>query len=159
MAKNYLLQFGTGSPTLRTGLTPTMIVFKQFPAGTNITAPGITEIPTSTGLYYFTYGPTGPVSFVVDGGSTVGDSGSRYITGILDPIQAVDEKVGTTVDTVGDTSADPTTVLGYVKRLQELQEGNATFTKSSGAWLISTRGGTALRSKTLADSSSAVTKS
>ncbi len=159
MAKEYLLQFGNGNPTLRTGLSPTLVVFKQLPSGTGVAAPGITEVPTATGLYYFTYGPTGPISFVVDGGASISDAGARYITGALDPLDAVDEKIGTTSDSIGSTSVDPTTLYGYLKRLQEFNEGNSTFNKTSGAWAISARGATVIANKTLTDSAGVVTKS
>lgn len=157
MAKNYLLQFGS---TTWTGLTPSFILFKTFPGGTNVTPPGITEIPTASGLYYFTWGPTNSIAFVVDGGAALTSPVTRYITGDLDPIQAVDEKIGTTEDSFGSTSVDPTTIFGYVKRLQEWNEGNATFNKSSGAWDVYSRGSSVmLAEKELVDAASEVTKS
>lgn len=91
MAKNYLLNFTNGNPTLSAGLAPTMIVFKTMD-GTSVTAPGITAIPTNSGLYYFTYGPTNTISFVVDG-FTSGLGTNRYIVGAVDPIDAVDEQL------------------------------------------------------------------
>ncbi len=159
MAKNFVVQFGTGNPTLRTGLTPTFTIFKTV-GGSNITAPGVTEIPTSSGLYYFTYGPTSAIAFVLDGGSSITDTSIRYLTGQLDPVQAVDESIGVSGDSYGSTSVDPTTIFGYVKRLREFNEGNSTFDKSSGVWDIYTRGSSAeLVQKTLTDASGVVTKS
>lgn len=166
MAKQYILQFGTGSPTLRTGLSPSFVVFRTVPGGVSALPPGVTEIPTSTGLYYFTYGPTNAVSFVIDGGSSIADNSQRYISGALDPVQAVDEgittlvaAVGTTGDSFGSTSIDPLTLYGYLKRALEFNEGNSTFNKSSGAWNIYSRGSsTLLRVKALTDSSGIVTK-
>lgn len=159
MAKQYLVQFGVGNPTLRTGLTPTFVIFKAY-GGSLISAPGITELPSSSGLYYFSYAPTMPISFLVDGGSAIADDTYRYVSGTLDPIQAVDEKVGTLDDSFGSTSVVPTTIFGYVKRLFEFNEGNSTFSKTSGLWNIFSRGSsTQLAQKTLADTSSTVTKS
>ncbi len=160
--KNYLIQFGTGQPTLMTGLTPTMVVFKTYPGGTNITPPGITEIPTSTGLYYFSYSPTLSMAFVIDGGSSV-NSAFRYLSGNLDPIQAVDEVLGSTASSFESTSTDPSSVIGYLKRMQEYNEGNSSFTKSSGVWDIYARGNsvgasTLLIEKTLTTSETLVTK-
>ena len=200
MAKNYLIQFFSSvNPSLITGFSPTFTVFKTVPGGANATPPGITEIPTATGLYYFTYGPTNTVAFVIDGGASLPVS-SRYIAGNLDPVQAVDEQltgvgntlqaigntllaqgsstntqivglIGSLADSYGSTLSDPTTVFGYLKRLQEYNEGNSLFTKSSGVWQVYTRGvtyvlgpttypgtTTLLSQKTIADSGSVITK-
>jgi hypothetical protein len=159
MAKNYILQFGS---TTWSGLTPTFSVFRAVPGGGTTTAPGITELPTSSGLYYFTYDPQGPVAFVADGGASLLAT-SRYIAGTLDPIQSVDEKLGTTASSFGSTATDPSTVFGFLKRFLEFNEGNSVFTKSSGAWAIFARGNaagasTGLAAKTLYDSGSVVTK-
>lgn len=93
MAKNYLVVFGSGSPATNTGLAPTFTVFKTTPGGTNATPPGITEIPTATGLYYFTYGPTNTIGFVIDGATTGLSSSNRYVPGVLDPADAIDEQL------------------------------------------------------------------
>lgn len=164
--KNYTLIFGSGNPTGNTGLSPTFIVFKSVPGGNNVIPPGITEIPTSTGLYYFSYGVTASISFVVDGGSTL-SSAVRYIPGALDPSDAVDEQlalitaeIGTTASSFGSTAVDPGTLYGYLKRLQELGEGNATFDKTTSVWSIYSRGSsTQLASKTFADNSGNIVKS
>lgn len=156
--KTYFLAFGSGNPTSNTGLAPTFTVFKTAGGSLVSGAPGITELPTSTGLYYFTYGPTSPIVFLIDGGSALSTS-IRYIPGALDPIQSVDEKVGTSADSFGSTSVDPTTIFGYVKRGQEFNEGNSTFTKSTGVWDILSRGSsTMLIEKTLTDTTGTVTK-
>lgn len=157
MAKNYWMMFSADNPQTAAGLTPTFIIFQTI-GGTAISAPSITEPGASTGLYLFTYGPTTSIVFVADGGNSLDDS-VRYVSGALDPIQAVDEKIGTTSDSYGSTSIDPTTILGYLKRNQEFQEGDAVFNKSTGAWTIYSRGSsTLLRSKTLTNSVSQSTK-
>jgi hypothetical protein len=155
--KTYFLKFGSGDPAPYTGLTPTMTIFSV--AGlTAITAPSISEAPTGSGLYKFQYGPTLPIIFKVDGGGTL-NSTDRYITGVLDPIQAVDERIGTIDDSFGSTASDPSTTFGYVKRIQEFLEGNAVFTKSTGTWDIYSRGSsTLLREKTLANTITSATK-
>ena len=71
----------------------------------------------------------------------------------------VDERVGVQGDSFGSTLADPTTLTGYMKRVQELLEGDALFTKSTGVWTISSRGSsTLLRSKTLTNTTTSSTK-
>lgn len=157
MAKQYWLKFGSGDPSPFTGLTPTLSVFSA--AGlTSITGPSITELPAGSGLYTFTYGPTLSIIFKADGGAALSSS-DRYITGVLDPIQAVDQKVGDTSDSFGSTAIDPSTVLGYQKRFLEFLEGNASFNKSTGTWDIYSRGSsTLLREKQLTNTISSATK-
>lgn len=176
MSKQYLLRFGSINPTTYSGLSPTFTQFRTLPAGTTALPPGITEIPTATGLYYCTYGATAPIAFICDGGaSMIGND--RYLTGILDPADAIDQQVtglgntlitgisyvtsiGTTADSFGSTSVDPTTLFGYLKRVQELLEGDATFNKGTGSWTMYNRGSTTLlRTKALANNSTTVTKS
>jgi hypothetical protein len=157
MAKTYWLRFGTDNPTNKTGLSPTLTTFANY-GGSLVTGPAITEVPVGSGLYQFTYGPTVSMIFVCDGGAVL-SSGDRYIVGALDPIQAVDEKVGTIADSYGSTSSDPSTVFGYLKRNQEVLEGDAIFTKSTGVWTIYSRGAsTVLRIKTLTNTTSQATK-
>lgn len=156
MAKTYGAIFGSGDPRDNTGLSPTFIIF-QIIAGTSLAPPGITELPSS-GMYYFQYGTTQAVYFQLDGGSALATA-DRYIEGILDPIQSVDEKVGTTADSFGSTSVDPSTLFGYVKRNLEMWEGDETFSKSSGVLDMYSRGSsTLLREKTLANNTTETTK-
>lgn len=155
--KTYYLKFGTGDPANYTGLMPTLSIFS---AGglTAITAPGVTETPVGSGLYRFDYGPTLSIIFKADGGAALA-TGDRYITGVLDPIQAVDEKVGTTSDSFGSTGTDPSTVFGYLKRGQEVLEGNSVFTKATGIWQVYNRGSsTLIAQKTLTNTTTSATK-
>jgi len=160
--KTYWLTLGDGSITgaTFTGLSPTFITFINASGGTG-TPPAISEIIAGTGVYSFTYGPTLGMYFVVDWGVSV-PSTYRYTKGSLDPLQAVDERIGGILDnndSFGSTSVDPTTVIGFLKRLQELGEGNALYTKATGIWQIFSRGSsTLLREKTLTDSTSTSTK-
>lgn len=158
MAKTYWLAFGNGNPASNTGLSPTFTVFAGGDGASLATPPGITEIPAASGLYRFIYGPTNAIVFTVDGGAALSSS-DRYIGGVLDPIQAVDEKVGTTADSFGSTSADPGSMFGYLKRNQEFHEGDAIFTKSTGVWDVYSRGSsTLLMEKTLTNTNSLATK-
>jgi hypothetical protein len=109
--KTFVVQFGGGTGI--TGLNPTFIVFNSLPANGGTvwgatTPPGITEIPTTTGLYYFNYTPSAPVMFVIDGATTSLSLQSRYVAGNLDPIQQIDVQVaalGNTLVALG-TSAN-----------------------------------------------------
>lgn len=157
MSKSYYLVFGTGNPSAYTGLTPTFTIFSANGI-TAVAAPGITETPTGTGFYRFIYGPTISTLFLADGGAALSSS-DRYIKSALDPIQSVDEKVGTTADSFGSTSLDPSTILGYLKRNLEFQEGDSVFTKSTAIWDIYSRGSsTLLREKDLTNTTTSATK-
>lgn len=160
MSKPYWVQFGSGNPQSFAGLTPTFILFISN-GGTAMTPPSIAEAGVSTGLYTFMYEPnaTFAIAFTVDGGSSIAASSDRYITGVLDAVSAVDERIGQTVDSFGSTSVDPSTLLGYVKRIQEFLEGDATFTKATASWQISSRGSsTLLRTKSLTNTVTSATK-
>lgn len=159
MAKRYGLRLSTAENGASfTGLTPTMVTAWSFAAGTTIAGMAISELTQSPGFYHFTYGPTTAIYFKVDFGAGL-PGGFRYVEGILDPVQAVDDKVGFTTDSYGTSLVDPSTILGYLKRVQELLEGNATFTKSSGVWDIYSRGSsTLLAEKTLTNSATTANK-
>lgn len=158
MAKQYIVRFGNGSPASYSGLSPTLSLFCSVPGGSTLVGPAISEIPTSTGLYTFAYAPTLPIAFVCDGGNSL-SSTDRFVVGVLDPIQAVDDKVGFSFDSYGSTSVDPTTLLGYVKRALEFWEGDGSFNKTTGAWEIYSRGAsTLLREKILSNAAGDITK-
>lgn len=74
-------------------------------------------------------------------------------------LDLINLKLGTTLSVVGDNTVDPGDVFGYLKRLQEFNEGNQTFNKNTGVWDISSRGNTLLAEKTLTNTSAQVTKS
>jgi hypothetical protein len=164
MAKTYVVVFGSGNPASYTGLSPTMTVFQNYIAGastpgwTLATGPTLSEIASGTGLYSFQYNPLTPYAFVCDGGAAL-LSTDRYVKGVLDPIQAVDERVGFSTDSFGSTAIDPASMYGYLKRALEFMEGNSSFDKTSGVWTIYSRGSsTLLTTKTLTNSSGNVTK-
>ncbi len=139
----YLVQFGNGNPSAYTGLSPTFIQFVAIGVGST-TPPGITEVPTTTGLYYFNYTPLSAVAFVLDGTATIPNSAIRYVSGLLDvensQVGLMATLMGGLADSFGSTLADPTTIVGYLKRLQEFNEGNNVFTKTSGSMQYWSRG-------------------
>lgn len=157
MAKDYWFTPTTQDPRLVTGLSPTFIIF-QTNTGGALTPPSISEPGASTGLYKFSYGTTQSIVFTIDCSSSVASS-NRYITGAIDPNDAVDEKVGYVTDSFGSTSIDPSTVFGKLNRNQETVEGNAVFTKSTGVWDNYSRGSSVLLfEKTLTNTTSQATK-
>jgi len=68
-------------------------------------------------------------------------------------------RMGSTASTFGTSAADPVDIFGFLKRLQEFNEGNQSFDKVGGAWTINSRGGSLLATKTLTNSSTQVSKS
>jgi hypothetical protein len=158
--KTFWLQFGTGDPREFGGLSPTLIAMYDQ-TGVTYVGPTITEIGVSSGLYKFaaTTSQSLSIIFLADGGATLADA-DRYVTGVLDPIASVDMRLGFLGDSFGSTSVDPTTAIGYLKRLVEWLEGNAIFNKSTGIWTVSSRGSsTTLAAKTLTNTSSQAGKS
>lgn len=99
---NYLLQFGTGDPRTFTGLAPTFLIYKDKD-GNNVTPPGITEVPSSTGLYYFTWGTTTNIAFLADAATTSPGTAGRYISGMLDQSDRIAE-IGSSLVALGNTS-------------------------------------------------------
>lgn len=186
IAKTYYLTFGTGDPRSWTGLAPTFLIFKKFD-GTAVTAPGITEPIAGSGIYQFTVAPSFSIAFLAYGNTTLLPAAPAYVPGSLDPIDANDDaiailgstvlaigntsvavgntlsdistRIGSTASSFGSTSVDPGTIFGYLKRAQEVAEGNASYLKSSGAWQLFSRGSsTLLVSKSLSNSAQGVTK-
>lgn len=201
MAKVYYVRFGTGDPGPYFGLAPTFLCFNNN--GTAVTPPSIAAVTGATGFYSFTYGPTTPIAFLIDG-FTTGLGAYRYVTGSIDPADRTDEygntlvaigtsnialgttsvAIGTTVSAIsatlsavslsltfaiqvlgstassfGSTLTDPTDLFGYMKRIQELMEGDNYYYKSTGVFSQYSRGSsTLLRTKTIANSVSTVIK-
>jgi len=169
--KTYFAKFGSGDPLTWSGLSPTLTVFSANGL-TAIAAPGITETPVGSGFYRFLWQPTLPIVFKMDGFTTGLAPSDRYVSGVLDPVNAVDEQmtaqgitlvdlmtnVGTTASSLGFTAADPSTLFGLMKRVQENLEGTGSYAKSTGIWSIQTRGGTLLATRTLANTSTTSTK-
>ena len=97
--------------------------------------------------------------FQADIGNTV-SQGDRYIQGVLDPVQAVDQQLGFNTDSFGTTAIDPETMWGYLKRFYEHFEGDANYNKSQGIWSIYARGATTLlRQKQLTNTTTSADKS
>jgi hypothetical protein len=67
--------------------------------------------------------------------------------------------VGAATDLFGDSSANPTTLFGFMRRIQEFNEGNSDYNKGTGVWDIMSRGSSfALASKTITNSATLVAK-
>ncbi len=172
MAKTYWFTFSTQDPRTYTGLSPTFIQFVDQ-LGQTLSPPGITESPVGFGFYRsnYTVGLSTSIAFLVDGGATL-STDVRYISGNIFEQNSLDTigttlltvanvapLIGSTVASIGSTSIDPNTIFGYLRRAQEVQEGNQTFLKSTGEWDIYSRGSsTLLATKFLNSDVSGVTR-
>jgi hypothetical protein len=164
--KNYSVRFGTGDPRTYTGLAPTFLIFTNLASGATVTPPSIAEVFAGTGIYTFQWGVTTPIGFLIDAATTSPGVSGRYVTGQLDPVDAVNESmtgiiasIGSTASSFGTSATDPVDLFGYLKRVQELLEGNNMYYKASGAFTMLSRGSSyTLASKTIANSISLVTK-
>lgn len=176
--KKFMIRFGSGDPRTFAVASPTFTYFYNAATGVSLTAPGITAIFPLTGQYWFDYGATQPIGFLIDGGaSLVGDY--RYIAGTLDPIQSVDGQLGTVstagvtnitgqialisagssslasliggvTSPIGTTSVGASTLFGQLNRTYEFLAGDKDFNKSLGVWSVYDRGGSILiETKTL----------
>jgi hypothetical protein len=199
LPKVYFIQFGTGDARNFSGLSPTFLIFADS-SGATFSPPTIKEINSSWGNYgfSFTFSSTLPIYFQADGATSGLSSSNRYVSGVLDPVQAVDQSIngigntlglvagyqftlaisatnlqlgisslllsmGNTSSSFGSTSVDPGSVFGYLKRLQELQEGDQSFQAAGGTLSIYNRTAfagstTLLRTKTLLNLGQTVTK-
>lgn len=109
--KTYFLQFGSGDPRLIGGMRPTFAIF-QLASGVSVTPPGITEIPTSQGIFYFNWTPTTAIAFLADAATTSPGTTDRYIVGSLDPNDRCDEYATTLIAQGVTITAIGTTLIG-----------------------------------------------
>jgi hypothetical protein len=192
LPKTYFIQFGTGDARTFTGLAPTFLIFADS-SGVTYAPPSIKEVNSGWGNYGFTYtfSSTLPIYFQADGATSGLTVSNRYVSGVLDPVQAVDQNItgigntlslvasyqftlatgltnlalsiGSTSSSYGSSSIDPGSVFGYLKRLQELQEGDQVFQAAGGTLSIYNRTQfdgvtTLLRTKTIYNLGQMITK-
>lgn len=143
-----------------TGSTLTGIGNTQFAYGSSLVAIGVslTAFGVTTGANFTNLGST----LVGIGNTQFAFGQSNIATGntliALGQSSMVFSFLGSTASSMGSTGIDPTTVMGFLIRAQEIREGNNTYTKATGILDLFTRGGTLLREKTIADSSTSTTK-
>lgn len=67
--------------------------------------------------------------------------------------------LGSATDTIGDNVTDPNTLFGFIRRTNEVFEGQSVYEKASGVLTLKDKtGATTLSSRTIADTGSQVTK-
>ena len=124
MIKTYGLKFTAEDPRDTTGLSPTLLTFASID-GTSVAVPGITEPISGSGLYTFdaTLLTTNPIYFLCDGTASA-PTATRFVSGILDPVNSVDIQLtqhGTTtaaesvtLTAIGTTNAAINTTLAAI---------------------------------------------
>lgn len=109
------------------------------------------------GISLFALGTTG-VALGTTAVAGINALGSGF-TGIGNSLVALGGYIGSTASSYGSTSIDPVDLFGFLKRAQEMAEGNQTYTKGTGLLDFYNRGSsTLLREKTISDTSSSTTK-
>lgn len=120
-----------------------------FPAGVSTAGPAVSEIP-GTGIYYFDWDANGAIAYTAR-------LSSDHYQNIVD--FTYQDALGITSSSYGSTMI-PDTVMGYLKRTQEILEGDQVWDKALKTQSISTRGSTTLIAvKTVTLSSTGVVKS
>lgn len=123
--------------------------------GVSISALGFTNLGFGVSIYA---GLGNQGTTFVGFGATLTGIGNT-VSGIGISFSAFASLVGDNSSSFGSTSIDPTTIFGFLKRGQEVQEGNQVYTKATGLYDMYSRGSsTLLREKTISDSSSQTTK-
>src|SRR5690606_30712134 len=97
--KTYFMRFGSGDPRQFAGLQPTFLMFK-LSDDTDVTPPAISEVGSSSGIFYFQWGTTTPITFLADAATTSPGAIGRYVSGAIDPADRADE-YATTLTAIG----------------------------------------------------------
>lgn len=85
--------------------------------------------------------------------------GSTILAAVLNISGFSGSAIGSTASSYGTDTQDPTDLFGYMKRIQELLEGNAAFSRQNQVWNLLSRGSTTLlRSKIIGTDTVGVTK-
>lgn len=80
------------------------------------------------------------------------------LTPVATGVAGLVTSVGSTASSIGSTSVDPGDIYGFLKRAQEFQEGNQTYTKATGILDYMSRGNTLIAEKTISDTATETTR-
>ena len=137
------------------GNTMIAIGTSHIAQGVSILALGNTNLGYGVSLYA---GLANQGSTVIGIGTTLVGLGNT-LSGLGFTAGALAGLIGDTTSSFGSTSIDPTTVFGFLKRAQEMTEGNMTYAKNTGVLDFYNRGSsTLLREKTIAETTTQTTK-
>ena len=141
-----------GSSLLAQGTTLTAIGFSNLVYGSSLTAQGVSLTAQGVSL------AAQSVSLMAQGVSMIAQGVTITYIGQSGGLFSL---IGSpTASSFGSTSIDPTDMFGFLKRAQEMAEGNQIYTKATGVLDFYNRGSsTLLREKTISDTSANTTKS
>lgn len=135
----------------------------QANLGTTLIAIGTTNIALGTTAVYLSNAGTAVgqtlTQIQTNMGTTLVSIGNT-LAGIGTSLSIIVPAIGSTASSFGNSTTDPGTLFGYLKRIQENLEGNSNFVKVSGIWSISDRASSVtLAVKTIVNSATMVQKS
>lgn len=127
--------------------------------GTSLTARGNTLLGYATLTYGYALDGWALGSQNLDQGSTIKAISVTILAAVNGLSGYVSNLIGSTSSSFGTSAVEPVDLFGYLKRIQENLEGNSTYSKTTGAFSILSRGSSyTLASKTITNSVSLVTK-
>lgn len=134
-----------GTTNIALGTTNVALGTTNIAFGVTNTALGTTNIALGTSIYALEQAIGSTLTSI---GNTISTLGGSLFT-----------LIGTTASLIGDSSTNPSDLFGYLKRVNELVQGQETFTKGSGLLNMYDRtGATLLNARTITNSASMVTK-
>ncbi len=136
------LNFALGTTAVALGITGVAFGTLNFALGTTGVALGITGVALGT-------------ASVALGTTAVALGITSVSIGLSSPIYAF---LGSTSSSIGSTNIDPTTVMGFLKRAQEMSEGGQIYTKATGVIDFYTRASAIIVEKTISDTATTTTK-
>lgn len=156
-----------GATLVAQGATLSAIGVNLTNQGTTLVAFGgtLTSVATSTAglgstLNLLNLSTLANSTLIGNAGVTLNALGST-LTGVGNTLGDMVGLFGSTQSSFGSTSVDPLTVFGYLRRIQEMQEGNQVYTKASGLFALYSRGSgttTLLRQLTVTDTVTSTTR-
>lgn len=157
-----------GTSNIALGTTNIAIGISNIALGTTNVAIGTTLLGFGAsnfalGTTNFALGTTnvalGISNFALGTSIFAGLGTSTTILSVGSTLTAIGSLLGLATDSYGTTGIDPVTVFGFLRRAQELAEGDEIYTKATGLLDFYSRGQTALlREKTITDTSSTTSK-
>lgn len=144
-----------GTTNIGYGVTNLAVGTTNFALGTSGVALGVSNL--AQGLTMLGYGVSiyAQVQSMGVSLTAIGDS----LAGIGLSLSIFIPSIGSTASSFGDSTTDPSTLFGYLKRIQENLEGDSQYVKVTGLWTILDRtSGTTLAQKTITNNATLVIK-
>lgn len=145
-----------GTTNVALGTTNVAIGTSNIALGTSSIALGVSNL--AQGLTTLGYGVS-IYAQVQNNGTTLVAIGNS-LAAIGTSLSIIVPAIGSTASSFGDSSTDPSTLFGYLKRIHENLEGDSQYVKVTGLWTILDRtAGTTFAQKTITNNATLVIKS